>query len=412
MANNYFFIISAVFSQIFAISMLAGYGKYYDFNDSYEPYYYFYDNLPYFITRLVLIAGLGLQYSFVKKSSWTAIAQTIVAAALALEFCQIFVYVWAYMIDDNLHFTDFKISILAQESLFFAFEIVPPIIISYGAFVGRINFFQLYFMVLFESIFCSLNFYLVYGKIELDNRDDPGQGICTHLFGALFGVAAVWISGLKDKNVRTETSNFYPLIGTLIVWVSFPFFNSSYDYCTVNTDFALIGSTIAAFIVSASFNRGKLNVISISRATLSGGVGIASSCYYVHNPGAAVAIGFFSGIFSTVGFELFSKLLKRIYINDSAEILYLHGFPSLFGVILTLFITPHETKFLAGSLFCTLGISIVSGFGTGFLLRISRFTDNEADSNGIELWARDSTFMEEKDQPLNVVNSSNELRRA
>ena len=171
----------------------------------------------------------------------------------------------------------------------------------------------------------------------------------------------------------------------------FPFFVNSYNYCTINIDLALIGSTIAAFIVSASFNRGKLNIISISRATLSGGVGIASSCYYVHNPGAAVAIGFFSGIFSTVGFELFSKLLKRIYINDSAEILYLRGFPSLFGVILTLFITPHETKLLAGSLFCTLRISIVSGLFTGFLIRLSKFPEYDNECYEIDIWAKDST---------------------
>ena len=132
-----------------------------------------------------------------------------VCSLFSFRICQIFYYIWSFTIDDSLHFMNFKIHFVDLYNLNLAIEIGSTIIISYGAFVGRINFLQLYFLVLFESIFNSLNYYLVYRKIELDNRDDPGQALGIHLFEAFFGVATSWISGLKDKNVSTETSKLF-----------------------------------------------------------------------------------------------------------------------------------------------------------------------------------------------------------
>lgn len=267
--------------------------------------------------------------------------------------------------------------------------------VSYGALVGRLNFSQLTLLAIIETIAFSLNFSL--NVVEIGKGydiNDSGLGIGLHLFGAYFGLAASFaLRGSNEPNTYHESSKVFALIGTLIIWVTFPFFNFVEENSGVNTFVSLLGSTIATFTLSALLNQGKLSFESVSRATLAGGVGIASTVNLIKNPAAAFAIGLFSGSISTFGFERFSKFYNR-FVIDSAGIHYLHGYPALFGAIVAAFINLDYTGDVLLSIIITLSIAISFGLATGFLLRFAADHHHDHSVFVSDIWAGESNEKE------------------
>lgn len=75
--------------------------------------------------------------------------------------------------------------------------------------------------------------------------------------------------------------------------------------------FALFGSTVGAFVTSGLLNNGKLSMISIINATLSGGVAVGTACMICHKPGWASLLGFLTGGISAFGFEKITPFLEE-----------------------------------------------------------------------------------------------------
>lgn len=184
------------------------------------------------------------------------------------------------------------------------------VLITVGAVLGKYTPFQLMVMVLMELFFYALNERLVYKVL---GAADLGASISVHLFGALFGV----ILSMYSCNKKASTSKHFhesynndltAMIGTLFLFVYWPSFNgglshkSNFHRVVLNTALSLTSSVCTTCVFSPRINNGKLKMEHILNATLAGGVMIGTACDMINNPGVSLAIGFFAGLISTVGF--------------------------------------------------------------------------------------------------------------
>ena len=100
------------------------------------------------------------------------------------------------------------------------------------------------------------------------------------------------------------------MIGTLFLWMFWPSFNAGYfpeqpyekSIIVTNTVLSLTGSCLGTFIMT-SIVREKFSMEDILNATLAGGVIIGAPSGIFTNPAAALCIGLFAGVVSTLGFR-------------------------------------------------------------------------------------------------------------
>ncbi len=82
--------------------------------------------------------------------------------------------------------------------------------------------------------------------------------------------------------------------------------------------------------------REKFEIDHIENATLAGGVIIGASAGIFTNPGAALIVGAFGGVVSSLCFSyLHDYLKKRIGLHDTAGVHNLHGIPGLLGGLIS-----------------------------------------------------------------------------
>jgi len=106
------------------------------------------------------------------------------------------------------------------------------------------------------------------------------------------------------------------MIGTFFLWMLWPSFNAGFFPTTgyeksliiSNTILSLTGSCLSTFIMSALF-RHKFNMEDILNATLAGGVMIGAGAGLFVNPTAALCIGLFAGVISTLGYKYLTAKL-------------------------------------------------------------------------------------------------------
>ncbi len=142
----------------------------------------------------------------------------------------------------------------------------------------------------------------------------------------------------------------------------------------------------------------KFFIDHIENATLAGGVIIGASSRVLTNPGAALIIGSFGGVVSSLGYTYLYDFLKdKAGLHDTAGIHNVHGIPGILGGLISgaviaaynsdpltnadqiSFMTSYSHPFdnrsfiaqggiqVAGT-FVALGISIVFGIIAGFLM--------------------------------------------
>jgi len=72
---------------------------------------------------------------------------------------------------------------------------------------------------------------------------------------------------------------------------------------------------IIASVVSAGYTSrllyNRIDLTSLLKATLAGGVSIGTSCDICNNPGYPILIGIIAGIISTLGYAKITPFLKR-----------------------------------------------------------------------------------------------------
>jgi ammonium transporter Rh len=413
MATPSFLIVGSVL-QFVVFLLFSIYGKY-SFNEDNGI-----DITRFEFTHLMIFVGFGFLYAFLRKYSWTGIGQNFIIGTLALEFYFVFYSFWKAFFSERF-LGDYEIAldgVILLEAEFCA----GSILVSYGALIGRVDTSQMLYMTLIECFVYTLNEYIVLTSIE---TSDLGGGITLHTFGAYFGLSAALIfkARTEENNKGLEASyysNIYALLATLILWVSWPSFNSALvsgrtiEIVEINTIFALIGSTIATFLFSYFLNNGKLNVVSVINATLSGGVAIGTAATVISQPGSALLIGFIAGIISTYGFEKLSSILQNLIgLQDNAGIHNLHGIPGLIGAIASFFAfvvirdDGQAAKQLYG-LLATLGLASSTGFLFGFVLKSTRSVNISKLYKDEEYWI-DVPYSQEMSKTVNASEISNKL---
>ncbi|ETO07715.1 ammonium transporter Rh type A, partial [Reticulomyxa filosa] len=277
------------------------------------------------------------------------------------------------------------------------------ILISMGALLGRVTPSQLLLMALIEVPLYAINFYIVHHYLRMT---DAGGSATIHVFGCYFGLAASLIIG-KPEHMTPSTSIYHSelltMIGTLFLWLYFPSFNAYFAYAApiqesgydglrrqsdrtrafVNTVIALCASTIAAFIVSKCNRKGKINMTYIQNATLAGGVAMGACADLYTNPAGAVAIGFFAGVLSTIGFKLYETACPSVGLYDTRGVNNLHGMPGILGCVASAITVGsfndksryrrdmhHQGAYQIAGLCVTFGIAVVGGLITGLLMKV------------------------------------------
>lgn len=328
-------------------------------------------------THLMIFVGFALLYGFLRRYTWTGIGQNFIIGVFAAEFFILYTSIITWI---HASAKPFEVR-FDGEFLIRADFCAGAVLVSFGAFIGKVSTAQMLVMAAFEPIFYALNEHLL---VDIIGTIDAGGGLILHAFGCYFGLFASWVfspdNGKNHKlNSTNYNSNIFAVTGTILLWASWPGFNAALAgadsyYAISNTVFGLFGSTVGAFIATALMNDGKLGMVSIVNATLSGGVAVGTSCVILHQPGWSLFIGFVTGGISSWGFEKLTPWLeKRIGLQDVSGIHNLHGIPGVIALIFSLFlVSSNEIAPQIYGLLCTLGISIASGAAFGLFLRLSQ----------------------------------------
>lgn len=250
-----------------------------------------------------------------------------------------------------------------------------------------------------------------------------------HVFGAYFGLAAARVLyNPAVEESKKEGSNYnsdmFAMIGTVFLWLYWPSFNSALapgddqHRAVINTYLALAACTITAIAASSITEKhGKLDMVHVQNATLAGGVAVGTTADMMIGPWGAMLIGSLAGVLSTCGYRYLSPMMaSKLKLHDTCGVHNLHGMPGVFaglaGIVASALaststygyslyqIFPRrapeagdeltkinevfslvsagegrsagmQAGFQAIALVMTLGVAIVGGALTGFLLKLS-----------------------------------------
>jgi len=356
---------------------------------------------------LMMFVGFGYLMTFLRWYGLGAVGLTMLVTALGLQV--------AMLVEPLFEkgFKPFEVDIMAMIVGDFA---VAAFLISFGGLIGKVNPSQLVVLVTLECIFYCANKVLILEKKGL-NIVDCGGTISIHMFGAYFGLAVSKMIGKPqnlDKEEPSTISDVFSLIGTTFLWLYWPSFVAAEiepgtvqsEIALTNTVLALLGSTIATFIVSAALSGKMLRPVDIQNATLAGGVCIGATANLNLGPFGAVFIGCMAGLLSTVGFcKVQEVLLHKLGLHDSCGIHNLHGMPSVLGglisVVVPLFLAERPGTALPGKpgnqalgVVGTLLVSMVTGAITGLMMKALKDVDASGFDDS-EYWEVADDFLED-----------------
>lgn len=307
--------------------------------------------------NIMIFFGFGFLRAFLKHYSWTAVALTLIAGILSIEFGLFTLICWSAIFDVDWHYGKFNFHHLLDANM-----CAGAVIISLGTILGKISMPQYLILILTETITVTLNYTLLRQVLKII---DVGGTLTMHLYGALFGGIFSFItffSKNEQKRIResrhlgsTYYSNIFAIIGNLILISYFPAFNTSLInddlYRTIdkgdllkikpkfegmiNTYFALIGSIIGTFCTSPFLNNGKLVLQDILNSSFSGGIAVGGCCHLINHYWVSIIFGLFTGGATTFLSNFCSKKLNLDVYHDTANVIYYHGIPGLIGGIFT-----------------------------------------------------------------------------
>ena len=179
-----------------------------------------------------------------------------------------------------------------------------------------------------------------------DVTQDPGYDELVRKFGDRAAVEA-WIAELADDTDFENSSVPFMVYGTIILWVSWLFFNggSTMDMfldkqngiakIMMNTIISgAAGGLVAAFLkpwIMGSFSKmSRYDIGALANGLLAGLVAITGVCDSV-DPWAALIIGILGGIV----YSFAVKLCMIATVDDPIEASSVHGFTGMWGLIAT-----------------------------------------------------------------------------
>ncbi|XP_043946495.1 ammonium transporter Rh type A-like [Protopterus annectens] len=285
----------------------------------------------------MIFIGFSFLYAFMKQYGFAGVAFNFLMANLTIQ--------WAVIVQGFFHFYhDGKIHIGLYNILAAEFA-CAAILISFGAVLGKTSPAQLVVLILLEvPIYSTLEW--VVG--EFLKVSDVGGSIIIHVFAAFFGLTVTRVlyrSGLTQghpKDGPSYQSDLLAMLGTLLLWVFWPTFNSAVALkgddqhrAALHTFLSLSASTVTAFVISIVLDeKGKIKMAHIQNATLAGGVAIGAVADMMISPAGAITLGCLGGMACTLGFEYLTPFLaKKLKIQDQCGINNLHGIPGIISAI-------------------------------------------------------------------------------
>mmetsp|Transcript_57346 Transcript_57346/g.147477 ORF Transcript_57346/g.147477 Transcript_57346/m.147477 type:complete len:443 (+) Transcript_57346:81-1409(+) len=348
---------------------------------------------------IFMLAGYGLQGSWMKAFGMSSFGFALLIIVIALQES---ILVEGYIVHETL---ELRLNI---NDLISASTATVAVLISWGALAGKISPIVMIWVVSCETLIFWINEHFVL-KNTFQTVDVAGC-ISIHVFGAFFGVACSFGHGLTpytQLHRPVYASDVFANVSVALLWIYFPTFNGStipmntaeQRTAMLNTIFALLGSTAAAFATGPIFNpTGAIFTSQMLRvATLSGGVAISAICNMGMGPGGALIIGFLAGTLSSYFVHLQNDsrrpLIEKLELSDSYGVMFLNGMPGVLGAIvsavLPLFIADTYiiwTDQLLG-LLTTISIASISGFLVGRIAKCRDvFTTPDLDYNDSTYW--------------------------
>ena len=426
--NNSYYLVTFIIIAVFHAILITLIGLLFKFdistkgNMKYNHIYIFFKDIHSFI-----FIGFGMLYTALRDHQWSSMFLVLILGVIAIEFSFFYYYLWSNTFSDE---SWSKINI--DFSCLSAIEyIAASAIISLGALLGKLSIVQYFVVVVLETFFASLNYYLCRDVIKLI---DNGGSVSIFMFGAIFGLATSAINFCNDEDfmkinnnphlTSNYLSNIFAFIGSIFLWLFFPSFNvaniqnkefssiysnTGLGYITenlryrgiINTYLSMMGSVLAAFIVSPLFYKGKMKIEHILHASYVGGVIIGGCCTICSKAWAAVIIGFVGGTISILFLWRIKKLLHNIKFEDTIGVLQIFAIPGFIGGLLTCVFAgnfDNDNAWNDGSLnaifgrnnnkagiyaalqiagiFITLGMATLSGLITGLLTKVMMCSKN------------------------------------
>ncbi|KAJ3057229.1 hypothetical protein HK097_010589 [Rhizophlyctis rosea] len=363
----------------------------------------------------MMYIGFGYLMTFLRRNGFAAVGMTFMVSAVVMEW-GILVQTFLEHMLEAAHGEVEPYLHLNLRSLILGMFMVAPVLISFGAIIGKVSSYELMFVAFFEVIFVGINNYIANGRGTLLEAVDMGGSVFIHLFGAYFGLAVSYVLchnrekakayARHSKNGSSYNSDLFSLLGTIALFIYWPSFNSalakynvdsgfSQSRVIINTSLAQSAGAFTTFIFSKLLRRAKhgsarglYDLVDIQNATLAGAVSIGCASDLVVGPGGAMAVGITGALISTAGFVFLQPfLVNRLGLHDTCGIHNLHGLPGLFGGIVGIIAvaasrndvygTPGEIFYPHGanqpvyqlaSVAITLAFAIISGAFTGLLV--------------------------------------------
>jgi ammonium transporter Rh len=323
----------------------------------------------------MLLVGFGFLMVFVQRYGYSAITGTYLVVAVGLP---------VYFILRSLGvLTADAVPIHTIKGLLLSEFAVASALISMGAVLGRVRLHQYGLLALIMVPLYMLNEWMVLdGGLGITKGFvDSAGSIIIHAFGAYFGlglaVALTKEKHFEEKIPSDAASNRFSMIGSLVLWLFWPSFCSAVvppaqvAATAVNTILALCGATVATFLASAYFGKGKVVIGDMANAALAGGVAIGASCNVVNAP-TALVIGALAGILCVFGYAVVqAKITKVFKIVDTCGVHNLHGMPGLLGGLAAIVVIPGIAKAQLAGIVFTVALALAGGLAAGFLLRFT-----------------------------------------
>jgi ammonium transporter Rh len=335
---------------------------------------------------VMLLAGFGFIYVFMRNYGYGATTATYIVTAIGIPLYM--------LLRATGKISSEPIEVYSMKSLLLAEFAVASGLIAMGAMLGRIRLHQYGIMALVFIPAYMINEWLVLdgGLGVTKGFVDTAGSVVLHAFGAYFGLGmSIMLSNGKHRNepvTSDATSDRFSMLGSILLWIFWPSFccalvsMDQFAQTAINTIFALCGSTLITFILSAILRKGKVAIGDMANAALAGGVSIGATCNVVSWP-QALLIGAVAGAICTVGFVFVQPaLLKKIKILDSAGVHNLHGMPGLFGGLAAVVAIPAAAKAEFVGMVVTFVLAWLAGIVCGLVLKATGskkqlYTDSE-----------------------------------
>eukprot|EP01097_Dermamoeba_algensis_P003102 TRINITY_DN2251_c0_g1_i1.p1 TRINITY_DN2251_c0_g1~~TRINITY_DN2251_c0_g1_i1.p1 ORF type:complete len:592 (-),score=120.62 TRINITY_DN2251_c0_g1_i1:355-2130(-) len=354
---------------------------------------------------LLTFFGFGGLLVFLRRGSFSGIGFNFFVCALVAQLALLTNLLFYNIYQNRLSgWQSLEINI---SDLILAVYASATVSISFGALCGKIHFVELFLFAIAETFFFSLNYYI---NIWLLKVVDPGGAMTIHLFGSFYGLAAsYWLSKsynrdelrhLGHENYTSYPLSFVTLASSAFVFVLMPSFNAalapdgSQYRVTVNTFVAMVGGACFAFFVSKQLRRKSFHITDVHFSILAAGVAMASGHSALIKPGGALLIGCAVGMASVIFFAFLQPWLEKrspLKVFDTRGVNNVHGIPGIVGGFASAIALsqggstygqpatdifprglPTQGGYQAACIFISLGISIVAGFATGFVLWVLR----------------------------------------